>query len=100
MSSTCHNYKNDYILNLENERMGKRLINTRSIVQDYLEKSFFSYELYNGKIVNKDKFVKIYRDSASFKNQHQTFGKINSGITQFFKNSKERFTNNYLNHKK
>jgi len=68
MSSTCHNYKNDYILNLENERMGKRLINTRSIVQDYLEKSFFSYELYNGKIVNKDKFVKIYRDSASFKN--------------------------------
>lgn len=59
MNSSCHNYQNDYLLTLENKRMGKRLINTRSIVQDYLENTFFTYQVYNGKIANKDKFVKI-----------------------------------------
>jgi len=39
--------------------MGKRLMNTRSMVQDYLEKTFFTYQVYNGKLTNKDKFVKI-----------------------------------------
>ena len=95
MNSSCHNYQNDYLLNLENKRMGKRLINTRSMVQDYLEKTFFTYQFYNGKLANRDKYVKIQRDSVKFKNGHQTFGKINTGIKRFFQQSQGKLNKSY-----
>jgi hypothetical protein len=50
---------NEYLLALENNRMGRRLINARSRVQDILNNSFYTYQLYNGTLANKDKFLRI-----------------------------------------
>jgi len=66
--------------------MGKRIINTRSMVQDILTKTYYTYQIYNGKIVNRDKFLRINRNSIKFRNSNKYFGKINNGITCFFRN--------------
>lgn len=84
LNSTCNNYKNDYLISLENNRMGKRLINTRSMVQDILTKTYYTYQIYNGKIVNRDKFLRINRNSVKFRSCNKHFGKINNGIKCFF----------------
>ena len=77
---------NDYLITLENNRMGKRLINTRSMVQDILTKNYYTYQIYNGKLVNRDKFMKINRNSIKFRSCNKSFGKINNGIKSFFQN--------------
>lgn len=82
-NSPINNCKND-LISLENKRMGKRLINTRSMVQDILTKTYYTYQIYNGKIVNRDKFIKINRKSVKFRNCNQSVGKINNGIKNFF----------------
>lgn len=64
--------------------MGKRLINTRSMVQDILTKTYYTYQLYNGQILNRDKFLKINRNSVKFRSGNKNFGKINNGIKCFF----------------
>ena len=64
--------------------MGKRLINTRSKVQDMLTKTYYTYQLYNGKLANRDKFLKIQRNSVKFRSSNKNFGKINNGIKSFF----------------
>lgn len=66
--------------------MGKRLINVRSVVSDILTKTYYTYQIYNGKLVNKDKYMSINRNSAKFRNSNRNFGKINNGIKFFFKN--------------
>ena len=66
--------------------MGRRLINTRSMVQDILTKTYYTYQLYNGKILNKDKFLRINRNSIKFRSCNKNFGKINNGIKCFFEN--------------
>lgn len=66
--------------------MGRRLINTRSMVQDLLTKTYYTYQLYNGKILNKDKFLRINRNSIKFRSCNKNFGKINNGIKCFFEN--------------
>lgn len=66
--------------------MGKRLINTRSMVQDILTKTYYTYQIYNGKIVNRDKYLKINRNSVKFKNCNKNIGKVNNGIKCFFQN--------------
>ena len=86
LNSPCNNYSDDYALSLENERMGKRLINTRSVVQDILTSTYYTYQLYNGTLANRDKFVKINRNSVKFRSCHKNFGKINNGIKSFFQN--------------
>lgn len=75
---------NEYLIALENNRMGKRLINTRSMVQDILTKTYYTYQLYNGKLLNRDKFLRIKRDSVKFRSCNKNFGKINNGIKSFF----------------
>lgn len=67
--------------------MGKRLINTRSMVSDILTKTYYTYQLYNGKLANKDKFMTIDRNSAKFRKDNRNFGKINNGIKSFFQNN-------------
>lgn len=86
INSSCYNYKNDYLISLENNRMGKRLINTRSMVQDILTKTYYTYQIYNGKIVNRDKYLKIDRNSVKFRNCNKNIGKVNNGIKCFFQN--------------
>jgi hypothetical protein len=66
--------------------MGKRLINVRSVVSDILTKTYYTYQLYNGKLVNKDKYMSVNRNSAKFRNGNRNFGKINNSIKSFFKN--------------
>lgn len=83
-SSPCHNYMNDYLIALENNRMGRRLINVKSTIQDMLTKNYFTYSVYNGKLANRDKYQKIKRDSAKFKSCNKGFDKINNGIKSFF----------------
>jgi hypothetical protein len=36
--------------------MGKRIFNARSMVDEYLHNTYFTYHLYNGKITNKLRF--------------------------------------------
>ena len=83
-NATCNKYKNDYLISLENTRMGKRLINARSMVSDILTKTYYTYQLYNGNIANKDKFMRVDRNSAKFRKDNRNFGKINNGIKSFF----------------
>jgi hypothetical protein len=64
--------------------MGRRLMNTRSMVQDILTKTYYTYQIYNGKIVNKDRFLKVNSNSIKFKSCNKGFGKINNGIKSFF----------------
>ena len=64
--------------------MGKRLINTRSMVQDILTKTYYTYHMYNGNILNRDKYLQIKRNSVQFRSSNQNFGKINNGIKSFF----------------
>ena len=64
--------------------MGKRLINTRSVVQDILTKTYYSYQLYNGNIMNKNKYPTIKRNSIRFRSNNKSFGKINNGVKSFF----------------
>lgn len=64
--------------------MGRRLINTRSMVSDILTKTYYTYQLYNGNIVNKDRFLKVNRKSLKFRSCNKGFGKINNGIKCFF----------------
>jgi hypothetical protein len=66
--------------------MGKRLINAKSVVSDILTKTYYTYQIYNGKLVNKDKYMSINRNSVKFRNGHRSFGKINNGIKSYFKN--------------
>lgn len=67
--------------------MGKRIINTRSMVQDILTKTYYTYQIYNGKIVNRDRYLHINRNSVKFKNCNKNFGKINNGIKCFFEHT-------------
>jgi hypothetical protein len=57
------------------------------MVQDILTKTYYTYQIYNGKIVNKDHFLKINRNSVKFKSCNKNFGKINNGIKCFFTGS-------------
>jgi len=66
--------------------MGKRLINAKSVVSDILTKKYYTYQIYNGKLVNKDKYMSINRNSVKFRNGNRNFGKINNRIKSFFKN--------------
>jgi len=56
------------------------------MVQDILTKTYYTYQLYNGKILNKDKFLRINRNSIKFRSCNKNFGKINNGIKCFFEN--------------
>jgi hypothetical protein len=64
--------------------MGRRLINVKSTVQAMLTKNYYTYSIYNGKLANRDKYLKIKRDSSKFKSCNKGFGKINNGIKSFF----------------
>lgn len=79
--------------------MGRRLINTRSRVVDILTGSYYTYHIYNGNLLNRDKFVTIKRDSVKFSDSNKNFGKINNGIKSFFrkviKPSKHHHTEHY-----
>ena len=67
--------------------MGKRIINTRSMVQDILTKTYYTYQIYNGKIVNRDRYLRINRNSVKFRSCNKNITKINSGIKCFFQNT-------------
>lgn len=54
------------------------------MVQDILTKTYYTYQLYNGKLLNRDKFLRIKRDSVKFRSCNKNFGKINNGIKSFF----------------
>jgi hypothetical protein len=56
------------------------------MVQDILTKTYYTYQIYNGKIVNRDRYLKINRNSVKFKSCNKNFGKINNGIKCFFEN--------------
>lgn len=66
--------------------MGRRIINTQSMVHDIFTKTYYTYQIYNGKILNRDKFLTTNRNSIKFRNYDTTFGKINNCIKCFFKN--------------
>jgi len=46
--------------------MAWRILNTKSMIEEYLHNMYFTYQIYNGKLVNKDKFCQ------SLKKHHQT----------------------------
>ena len=35
--------------------MGWRIVNTRSMIEEYLNSTYFTYHLYNGNMINKEK---------------------------------------------
>ena len=49
-----------------------------------LTKDYYTYSIYNGKLVNREKSLKFKNDSAKFKSCNKSFGKINNGIKSFF----------------
>lgn len=55
-------------------------------MSDILTKNYYTYQLYNGKLVNKDKYMSVNRNSPKFRQDNRNFGKINNGIKSFFKN--------------
>ena len=56
--------------------MGKRLINTNSVVQDILTKTYYSYHLYNGNILNKEKELKKKKNTLSMHKKSSSHSNI------------------------
>lgn len=82
ISSPCHNYMNDYLIALENNRMGRRLINVKSTVKARLTNTYYTYSVYNGNLSsNKNKYIK---QGSKLRTNNKEFGKINNGIKSFF----------------